>query len=63
LTNKQVLLNRFRQIEDERIQLKQSWLSLKEAKGESDIIRTIGRRLTFLTFNQARILIDLPWEE
>ncbi len=57
------LWTEFKNIEEERTQLKDVWNSLKKNKGDKAEIKRIGQMLTKLTFNQAHILINLEWEE
>lgn len=56
---KQLLLERYQTIEQERKLLKEAWCKLKDNKGDKKEIENIGRKLTELTYNQAHILIDL----
>jgi len=56
---KQILLEKYNNIEKERQELKKQWIMLKESHGNKDEIAKIGRRITKLTINQVHILIDL----
>lgn len=58
---KQLLLEKYNNIEVERKKLKETWVFLKENKGDKNEIRRIGTELTRLTLNQAHIIIGLMW--
>lgn len=53
------LIQRYKLIEVERIELKQLWCDMKKAGDRPEDIKEIGRKLTELTLNQAHILIDV----
>ena len=56
---KQILLEKYNNIEKERQELKKQWIMLKESHGSKEEIAKIGRQITKLTINQVHILIDL----
>lgn len=58
MTN-QTLKNKYKSIEYERKELKQTWVLLKNTGGDKEEIKRIGTELTKLTLNQAHILRDL----
>ena len=61
IMTRQLLLERYNNIEVERKKLKENWVFLKENRGDKDEIRRIGTQLTKLTLNQAHIIIGLTW--
>lgn len=60
--SEQLLVEKYKFIENQRRELKETWKKLKKDKGDKREIERIGRELTKLTLNQCHIIIDLQWK-